>query len=398
MKKVIVIGGGAGGMLASISLKQRLGNRVEVTILEKGDRIGKKILKTGNGKCNVTNDNLSPRFYNDEDFVEPVLSKYDVRILKSYLSSLGLLMKSDSEGRVYPVSESAASFLDLIKNKVEEYGVKVYVDHEVLEINPFNNKYRVATKYNEFEADYVIIASGSKAQMKNYNNSFIRQLGLKVEKERPGLVSIKVREKIVSLSGIRVKAKVLLTKNSNNVFCSEGEILFKDDYLSGIVIMSTSRHIKDIGNYVIHVDLLKDYEESQIVDYLGGLNPNLSGEHILIGVLPKMLSLYVLKQAGISLNKPLKSLSKADRIAIARELKDMKFSVVDVNDYDKAQIVMGGISLDEIHRDTLELKNYQNIYTIGEVMNIDGECGGFNLSWAWASALNVSEAIMNKEK
>ena len=398
MKKVLVIGGGAGGMLVSISLKQRLGNGVEVTILEKEDRIGKKILKTGNGKCNVTNDNLSPRFYNDEEFVAPILNKYDVRILKSYLSSLGLLMKSDSEGRVYPISESAASFLDLLKNKVEEYGVKVYVDHEVLEIKPHNNKYRVYTKYNDFEADYVVIASGSKAQIKNYNDSFIRQLGLKVEKERPGLVSVKVKEKIVSLSGIRVKAKVLLTKNGNNVFCSEGEILFKDDYLSGIVIMSTSRHIKDFGNYIIHVDLLKDYEEHQIVDYLGGLNPNLNGEHILIGILPKMLSLYVLKQAGISLNRPLKNLTKNDRLAIAKELKDMKFSVVDVNDYDKAQIVMGGISLDEICNETLELKNYSNIYTIGEVMDIDGECGGFNLSWAWASALNVSEAIMNKEK
>ena len=398
MKKVIVIGGGAGGMLTSISLKQRLGNSVEVTILEKEDRIGKKILKTGNGKCNVTNDNLSPRFYNDEEFVRPVLDKYDVRILKSYLSSLGLMMKSDSEGRVYPMSESAASFLDLLKNKVEEYGIKVYIDHEVLEIKPFNSKYKVSTKYNEFVADYVIIASGSKAQIKNYNDSFIRQLGLKVEKERPGLVSVKVKEKIVSLSGIRVKAKVLLTKSDNNVFCSEGEILFKDDYLSGIVIMSASRYIKDNGRYTIHVDLLKDYEEKNIVEYLSGLNGNLSGEHILIGILPKMLSLYVLKQADISLNKCLKDFTKKDKENVARVLKNMEFTVVDVNDYDKAQIVMGGISLEEIQRDTLELKKYPNIYTIGEVMDIDGECGGFNLSWAWASALNVSECIMNKEK
>lgn len=394
MKNVIVIGGGAGGILLSIALKQKTKD-INVTILEKDDRIGKKILKTGNGKCNITNSNLNPSYYNDSEFVTPVLSKYNYEVISEYLSSLGLMMKSDDEGRVYPLSESAASVLDVLMEKLKELKINVVTGSEVVDVKSKTAGYMVKTVDAEYEADYVVISSGSRAQMKNYNNSYIKKLGLKLTDERPGLVSVLVKDKIISLSGVRTKCGVELYDNEEVVYSGNGEVLFKDDYLSGIVIMSASRFIGS-GNYRFSIDLVKDKSEDQLYEYLCSLNKDLKGEHILMGVLPKMLSIYVLKYASISLEKCLGDLSVSDKRKIAKSLKNLVFNVIGVNGFDKAQITLGGISLDEIEKTNLSLKRYDNVYVIGEVMDVDGECGGFNLSWAWAGALSVADDINKK--
>lgn len=394
MKNVVVIGGGAGGILLSIALKQK-NKDIKVTILEKEDRIGKKILKTGNGKCNITNSNLNPSYYNDEEFVTPVLTEYNYSVIKEYLSSLGLMMKSDDEGRVYPLSESAASVLDVLMEKLKEYAVDVFTNSEVVGVEKSNGGYIVNAKDRTYHADYVVISSGSRAQMKNYSNSYMKKLGLKLTDERPGLVSVLVKEKIVSLSGVRAKCAVKLYKDNDPVYSGNGEVLFKDDYLSGIVIMSASRFIKD-GKYKFEIDLVKDKTEDELYEYLCGLNGNLKGEHILMGVLPKMLSIYVLKCASISLEKCLKELSIEDKKKLAKTLKKLEFNVNGVNGFDKAQITLGGISLGEIEKENLSVKKHSNMYVIGEVMDIDGECGGFNLSWAWAGALAVANDINKK--
>ena len=363
--KIGVVGGGASGLLFSYLVKKNAPLNVDVCIFEKNDKVGKKILATGNGKCNLSNENLGLGLYNNE-FGKAAVSKIDEKIVKKVFLELGILTKTDSQGRIYPYSLSANSVLDALLDANLEQGNKIYTNHEVKELKYVNSKFLI----DDLAFDYLILACGSKASTKI--NHLIGQnlvdFGHKWVADHPGLCSIETNETTSSLNGIKVKANVAV---NDHLF--SGEVLFKNNGLSGIAIFEASRFVNK-GD-IIHLDLMADLNQDEINDLI----PNLETFN---HTFPKMVAKDILNRANGDLSSALKI------------VKNYEFSVKRLSGYENAQIMVGGIDTKDVN-DTFESKLVPNLYILGEVLDVDGTCGGYNLHFAWASAIIASKNIVD---
>ena len=254
MKNVVIIGGGASGLFSAILIKQNCPN-CNVIVVERLERVGKKILATGNGRCNFSNKNVSSRKYNDKKFVDPFISRYDFDAIRDKFTELGLITRIDSEGRAYPYSEVANSFLDVLRVNLKKYKIEERTNFEVTRILNIGTKdspqYVVEnTRRQTIDADYIVMATGGKASPVLGSNgsgyALLKPWKVKITNTEPGLVGIKIDpSKIKGLSGVRVKCKAMIydKKEKQNIWEEEGEVLFKEDGLSGIVIMQMATMI-----------------------------------------------------------------------------------------------------------------------------------------------------------
>ena len=406
MKKIVIVGAGASGLMASIYLKeQAVKNNIDldIVLVEKNDRVGKKILSTGNGKCNFTNTVLEPIHYNNPDFVKPILDSFSCEDLQNWFLTKGLYSKADKEGRVYPITESASSVLDIFRIELEKNNIRVITSFAMNSIKPKGKGYIISDGVNNIYADEVIISTGGlSAPVLGTNGDghrVLKSLNISLTKMQPGLVGIKTnKESIRSLSGLRTKSLVTLYENNQIVKSEFGEVQFKDDGISGIVIMNLASCIKDLNNSYLEADLLPSFSEEDIVEYL--LNKqqqygNFFVSQMLVGLLPNILSLKILKDLGYKDNTKIKHLPKAEFYKIAKAIKKYTFKPVALYGYDRSQVTVGGVDLKEVN-ENLELIKLPNIYLCGEILDIDGMCGGYNLHFAFASAVHVSNAIINK--
>lgn len=386
--KIGIIGAGASGILCAIELKKKYGNKIDVDLYEQEDKIGKKILQTGNGKCNFANAHLNESFYNDSEFVKTIFNKYNLDKILEAFTSLGIIYKEDEEGRYYPISESAASFLEVLKYHLVILGVNTFVSTKVVSIEQKNGIYVIN---NSKKYDKVIIAIGGKARVKEYDASFLDDLNINLVDDCPGLVSVKVKEKFLkNISGVRLKVNAKVINNNKICYQNDGEVLFKDDSLSGIVLFSCSRHVKE--NCIIELDLIKDHDEKQLLSWMDLLPKKMSVKDALLSLFPRLLATTLSKELNL-LDKKIEQMSIEERQSLINKLKHFQFHVNSLNDYNNAQIMCGGIDVNQVN-EKLQLKTHPSIYIMGEVLNIDGECGGFNLSFAWACALCVVDNIM----
>lgn len=361
-KDIVIIGGGASGVALAINLKK--GNPdLNVTILEQNDKILKKVLKTGNGKCNISNYNISSEYYNDFSFFEKWVPLFNV---EEYFKDLGILIKKDNVGRFYPYSEASNSVVDILRDNLDKLGVNIETDFFVEKVIK-KEKFKVYGN-RVIEADLVVFSTGSYAQSKTNGYNLLKELDHKITYLTPGLTPIKVRENIKSLQGIRIKCKAKV-----NNFERSGEILFKEDALSGILALELSRHVKK--DDFVRIDLVPDLSKEQLLDFLNKKELSTA----LNGVLPKMVGQYILKKSN-------------NLKEVIENIKDFKFVVKELYGYNYSQIVCGGVSLEDI-KDTFESKKVEGLYIIGEVLDIDGDCGGYNLYFAWLSAYVASQAI-----
>lgn len=372
--KVTIIGGGAGGLMLASILKKHNAN-VDIEILEKLDHVGKKLLLTGNGKCNLTNKNINIDCYNNEKGYE-IASSFDTT---TYFNRLGLMTITDDQGRVYPLSQTSNSVLDVLRESIKD--VDVFTSSNVIRVIKDNEKYQIRTDKNQnYESDFVVFATGGKTYYKE-NNSYLlaSMFSHRVTMLRPTLSSLKVSENLASIENLRSKVKARLLLNNQVVYEDEGEVLYKKDGLSGIVIFQLSSMIarNPYGRYKIELDLLPNMEEKDIVNHIDRF-PS------MIGMFPKMIMQYVIK------NSP--SLEKED---IAHTIKHLTFTVLENIDFKNAQVTSGGISIKEVS-DNLESKNSENLYFVGEILDVDGICGGYNLQFAFASAYKVAMDIIRK--
>jgi predicted Rossmann fold flavoprotein len=407
MKDVIIIGGGAAGILCAAAIKENSKEFVNVTIVERLDRIGKKILATGNGKCNFTNKNLSSKKYNNPKFVTPTLSKYGYKDIIKYLESIGLLSKEITEGRVYPYTESATTVLEVLKAHLERLGVNIKCNFEVNKITLKSNKYCIYNKNERnsiLEADYLVFACGGcAAPVLGSNGSgytLLKPFKIKTTDLYPGLVGIKSDITILKiLNGLRFKCNVSIVekKTKNNIWTSYGEVQFKGDGISGIVVMEASTYMaRNKGNYSISLDLMPEMSEDDTLNHLymrKSLCENDKALCLFIGMLPKMLGNVILKKASIDPNDKITTLTKVNMKKIASLIKNFTLEVRGDYGFERAQITVGGIALNEIDAATLKLKKMNNAYICGEMMDVDGECGGYNLQWAFASGYLVGKQI-----
>lgn len=414
MKKVAIIGGGVSGIYCAIQIKKHNPN-FDVVILERLERIGKKILSTGNGKCNFSNTFVSSTKYNDPFFVSPHLEQYKKEMLYQDLVNLGLLYKEDSEGRVYPYSESANSFLDILRHNLKKYKVCEKCNFEVTKINQVDGIFIIEnTRREKIEADIVVISTGGKAYPVLGSNGsgygLLKPWRIKITETLPGLVGLKVNEEdIKGLSGLRFKANVSLIdkKSKRVVHIEKGEIQFKDDGISGIVIMqmasfiARSNVIKNSHSYYFEVDLLPHIDEDELINMLierRKLYEGFEAFDYLNGIFPKNLGLILLKKSRIDMASYVENITNKDIVRLANVIKSYIINYKDTYGFDRAQVTVGGIDLSEINHEDLSLNKAPNIYVCGEVMNIDGECGGYNMHWALVSGYIVSKSILEKSE
>lgn len=374
---IAVIGGGASGLAAAIVAARK---GASVTIFEKNTRVGKKILSTGNGRCNFTNINIDLEKYNSA-FVKDALDKFSPKDAVAFFAEIGLLSREEDEGRVYPLSGQAAAVLDVLRLEAERLFVAVRTEFDVVEITKKGEGFFVVSKTGERHfADKVIVATGGMAAPKSGSAGdgykLLEKLGHTITELKPSLVQIKTSK---SIQGVRAYGRVTLRNGKSEI----GEIQFNNYGLSGIPVFGISKYAKK--GETVFVDLMPDYSNEEVIEILKK-RPVQTMETFMTGILNKSLGQMLLKECGISpLSKKSDELSETEIKKIAEMLKCWKFEITGVMPWDNAQVTSGGISLLEINPETMESKLVKNLYITGELMDIDAPCGGFNLHWAWAS-------------
>ena len=380
-QKIAIIGGGASGLVAAI----KSAGKGEVVLFEKDDRIGKKILQTGNGRCNFCNMDLSPEKYNAPNVVQSVFSKVGLGDILNFFKDLGLCYYSDDEGRMYPTSNLASSVLDVLRYECQRVGVVIKTNSPVLNIKIRDGKFEIQ---NEI-FDKVVISSG------NVPNEFLDKLGISSTEKRQGLCSLKTpKEEISGLAGIRAKVEIKI-KNEEGIYKEIGELQFKPDGIGGICVFDVSSIIsrKNIKNPVVFVDFAPFFENSELKNEL---NRRLSKqkdepvENIFVGMFHRLLGSMLLKRCGISSLTICKNLKNEDVDNLVETIKNYPFHIQGT--LGEGQVRVGGISLDEVDGNLMS-KKYPNLFFVGECLDIDGLCGGYNLAWAWASAILAAKQI-----
>ena len=396
MKKVIIIGGGASGLTAAIKASRNY----DVTIIEKNDKLGKKILITGNGKCNYWNENqdINNMYHSSGDY-KKIINQLNLTKAHAFLDSIGII-PFIKNGYYYPNSNQAISVVNALVDEAINNGVKI-INEEVTDVEKKANKFIVNKK---FESDYLIVATGGKAAPKTGSDGFgyeiAKKFGHNIIKPLPALVGLEVEENIKELSGIRLIGEVNLFIDNELVQKELGEVQFNDYGFSGIPVLQLSsktvRALDDNKNVFISINLLPN-----IADDILGLRSFLkvqdkhlndkSISQILDQLFNYKLSNYLLKISKIDDNARIKKLSNDELNLLCHNILNFNFKIIKDHGFENAQTTTGGIDLKEINLDTLESLKVKGLYFCGEVLDVDGACGGYNLSFAWTSGLIAGE-------
>lgn len=396
--KIAIIGGGASGLVSAVFAAQNGKNTV--TVYESGERVGRKILATGNGRCNMTNVNADIMNYHGKNpkFILGAKNKFWVEETLEFFDSLGIVSKTEEEGKVYPYSDQASAVLDVLRFKLDELGVNVVTSFEVQTVKENNGKFTIkAYDGRKDNADKVIIATGGKAApnlgSKGGGYEILQTFGHSITKLSPSLVQIKTETDVVrKLKGIKLNGNVTLGKYSEY-----GEVLFTEYGLSGPAIFSLSSRFD--GHKTISLDIMSEYSREQLYDMISVRvyrNPKITLENFFVGMFNKRVGQALLKFAGIEpLSRYAVTLTEKEISRICDIIKKWDFAVTGTMSWNNAQVTKGGISTDEFNPNTMESKLVKGLYATGEVLDIDGDCGGYNLQWAWSSGylagVSVSE-------
>lgn len=403
---VIIIGGGASGLCAAVYLKQNY-PKFSVRILESLPRVGKKLSLTGNGRCNITNRNIDLSRYHGKDkaFAEYALNKYNREYCESFFEGIGVPFVYEGE-KGFPSSLQASSVVDCLRFSADNLGVITHTETKVTNIQISNGLYKVIAGNVSFLARNVVIAAGllSGGDKMGSDGSMLKILqkaGFKTEKTTPAIVQIKTETDIVrQLKGIKCNANVTLMAEKTTVRQDFGEVLFCDYGLSGPPIMQISRAaFRDNKSYTISLDIMPDMTKDSLITALSKRYENLkhlSLDEFFTGMLQKRLGQVILKKAGLKLNDSVSTLSLKDIEKIAFVIKGFEFSVVGNTGFVNSQVTAGGLSTDQFSDKTMMSYLNNGLYCIGEILDIDGDCGGFNLQWAWSSAMAAAESIGGK--
>ena len=372
-RKVAIIGGGASGLVAAIMSRR---NGDDVTIYEMNDRVGKKILQTGNGRCNFCNLNLSSKFYNTE-FVNGVFDKFGLKEIINFFEELGLVWHADGEGRMYPLSNSASTILDILRFECERLGVDFKLDQKVASINKNQNGFTILSDFY----DKVILSSGNVAE------NMLNKFGHFQTEKREGLTSVIVNKEDVSgLGGVRVKCRVSISLGEEN-HSESGELQFKTDGLSGICIFNISSLIsrKNAKFPEIFIDFMENLTNSQLklkIEEQVKRCKNLTVDKIFVGMFHKNLAQLLIKKVGLKTSDDTSLLDECKIDRFVSIIKNYPVKIIGVNE--GGQVKVGGYKTVEFD-DNLQSKFVDNLYVVGECLDVDGLCGGYNLAWAWAS-------------
>ena len=382
---VIVIGGGASGLVAAIAAGQ---HGVDVTIVEKNMRVGKKILTTGNGRCNLSNTIIGKpegmAQYNHPAFVQPVLSRFDCASIRLFFYELGLLTVADKNGWVFPRSRTANTVLDVLTKEIDRLPITTYTGQEIVNIRLTDEGYRVETSGSSFASKTLVLACGVVPLLKSFST-------LAVVRPEPVLGPLRTDvDSLRGLDGIRTVCRIYLADSREMVSYEDGELLFRDFGVSGIAIFNLSRFAQP--GQSLYIDFFPDLDQEELeaqLLYRFEKNNDLSASDLLCGMLHSKIIQAVLRKSKI---KPNDSLDPELLKQLGSNLKRFRLIISASTLSDQAQATRGGLVTETIDPDTLGMLEHRGLFAAGESIDIDGPCGGFNLHWAWASGLVAGES------
>ena len=395
MRTVAVIGGGASGMMAAVTAAS---GGAHVILLEHKDRIGKKILSTGNGRCNFTNTHQEPICYHSEDPLFPweVVERFNAQAVISFFLQLGVYSKNRN-GYIYPNSDQASAVLDAFRMELDRLKVEIRTGIECREIRPGKKGFTILTDQEPVRADRVILCAGSKAAPATGSDGsgydLAKKLGHRILPVLPALTALKCEEKFFkSIAGVRANGSVSIWSDGECIAKDTGEIQLTDYGISGIPVFQVSRYASQLlyekKETDAVLDFMPDFTKAQTNAFLRAraqTRPDKSAEMFLIGLFHKKLCDLWIRLSKIPRQRKAGELT-GDEIACLTDLiKDFRVRIRETNSYDKAQVCCGGIDTREVDPETLESVYVPGLYFAGEILDVDGMCGGYNLTFAWAS-------------
>lgn len=394
MKTVVIIGGGASGMAAAISAAQDKNNAV--ILLERQQRVGKKLLSTGNGRCNLSNMLASPEHYHgaQKGFADTVLAGFTPEDTLRFFDRLGLSSSVEYGGRVYPQSNSANSVVDVLRFALLKDNIEVRTSCPAKGIARTFDGFEVLTDAESIKADFVIASCGGKAGTKvggvGDGYELLSPLGHRCTRLIPSLVQLITDPTYPrALKGVRVMARVKLEAAGRIAAESSGELQFTETGLSGPAAFDISRKAAEYGKGTVHIDLSGGTDIGAKLRLRTMLNPELCAEDIFTGILHSRLGKMTVKYAGIDAGKKLRELTENELEAAENACRDFALKLRGVEDFDHAQVTAGGIKTTEVDPKTLESRLVPGLFITGELLDVDGDCGGYNLQWAWASGVTA---------
>ena len=397
---IVIIGGGASGLTAAITASKNKQNKV--TLIEKNQILGKKILATGNGKCNYYNSDQNIIHYNstNNNLIKEIINPENTKKVEDFFSNLGIIPKIKN-GYYYPFSNQATTIKNALVNEVEK-NTKILTETIVEDITKENNKFLIKTNNGIIKADKVIIATGSKAAPKTGSDGFgyklLKNLGHTIIDVLPALVQVKTKGKFLKdWSGIRTDVDASLYINDKLIKQESGEIQLTNYGVSGICIFNLSRFIpialKNNDKVEIKINFLPFTKE--VDNLLKSLSNDKNITKTIEGILNNKLVSVILNQSSINKEKSYNELSFKEKEILLNNLSNFKLEVIGTNSYEESQVCSGGVPLTEINLKNMESKLIKNLHIVGELLDVDGDCGGYNLTFAWISGLLAGKSDNN---
>lgn len=405
--EIVIVGAGASGLMAAYAAareRKAQGRLGGVLVVEGNPKPGKKLLATGNGRCNLTNLDASVSHYHgDRDLAAPLLEAFPSSRVVEEFRSLGLLCRADEEGRVYPRSLQAAAVLQALRDGCQELGVELRCGGGVTGLLRKGQAFQIQLEGSQpLTASRLILACGGKASPKHSFSQggyeLAKQLGHQVTPLYPVLTGLKSPKKSLrSLKGMRVRCNASLLQEGTVLYREGGEVLFGESALSGICVFNLSAHLPQPVPQGVEVslDLFPELSYREVLSYLERQakdHPNRPGWELFAGALNLRVGEELAKEASIARETVFSQLSRQQLRKAAGLSKDWRFPVSGGGDWDSAQVTGGGVPLGEVDSLTLESKKCRGLYLTGELLNLHGDCGGYNLHWAWATGLAAGKA------
>ena len=408
MRTVAVIGGGASGMMAAVTAASE---GARVILLEHKDRIGKKILSTGNGRCNFTNIHQEPICYHSEDPLFPweVVEKFNAQAVISFFLQLGVYSKNRN-GYIYPNSDQASAVLDAFRMELDRLKVEIRTGVECREIRPGKKGFTVLTDQGPVRADRVILCAGSKAAPTTGSDGsgydLAKKLGHRILPVLPALTALKCEEKFFkSIAGVRANGSVSIWSGGECIAKDTGEIQLTDYGISGIPVFQVSRYASKLlyekKETDAVLDFMPDFTKTQTDAFLRArakTRPDKSAEMFLIGLFHKKLCDLWIRLSEIPRQRKAGDLTEDEIARLTDLIKEFRVRVRETNPYDKAQVCCGGVDTREVNPETLESVYVPGVYFAGEILDVDGMCGGYNLTFAWASGYVAGKAASGADQ
>ena len=402
--EIVIIGGGASGIMAAI---EAVKSGKEVIVVDRKERVLKKVLVTGNGRCNLTNVNAKINNYfstgSDIKKIENILNDFQPKDTMNFFESLGVVCNEEARGKVFPLSGQAGAIIDALRFEAERVGVKFLLDFYVKKIEKKGFQFIIYSEDKRIiTSNRVLLSAGGKSYPELGSNGsgfeLAREFGHTITPLFPSIVQFKTEEyQVKGLKGIKLDTKVTAYGDNKKICTYDGELLFTDYGVSGNVIFNISFVFPIHKKVELEVDFLPKFSYDELLEKLKDRRDilgHLTMEHYFNGMINKKLGQFLSKASRIEkLSKEINSLTDNELRKLCDVLKKYKLNVLDTTGYKNAQVTAGGIKLEEVNMETLESKKVKGLYFSGEILDVYGECGGFNFQWAWASGKKAGENI-----